>query len=111
MIKLLTLSLFISSCSVLETATSSFSTMREIGKMEGRNEVMQALKKNKEDLKQLSHIIMTKITDTTLFDEEKQHQELITMGMALTALLNDRKKLKEKLKELANTPLSEPAND
>lgn len=96
--KLVIFVFLLSSCSVLDSVPSILNTSREIGKLEGRAEVLEALKANKQDLNVLKKKLAHTAVDMTL-EETASEQELLGISLMLVSLLKERRELKKKLKD------------
>lgn len=112
--KYLILVLLFSSCSVLETASKAVTVPYDIGKLQGRAEVLEELRKNKEQINELKKNLGHHLVEVSLDDEMEVDLIALTPPLvALIQLLENRKALKTRLNELKDvtTPLSESAED
>ena len=101
-VKLILLSIFLTSCSVFRTAQDAVTTAVEYGKLQGRQEVIDELAKNKKKLNELKKIVGYTLIDLTL-EEEKEIMRTVPQIIGLLQLLRNRQGLKERLKDVEQT--------
>ena len=94
--------MMMTSCSVFKTAQDAVTTAVEYGKLQGRQEVIDELAKNKKKLNELKKIVGYTLIDLTL-EEEKEIMQTMPLMMGLLQLLRNRQALKERLKDVEQT--------
>ena len=88
--------LLFSSCSALSTVTDVFEGTYQMGKYEGRQEVLEALEDNKKQLHTLKKSLGHALVEVSLEDEVEISQ-LLPQLLLVGQLLSKRKNLKEEL--------------
>ena len=94
--------MMMTSCSVFKTAQDAVTTAVEYGKLQGRQEVIDELAKNKKKLNELKKIVGYTLIDLTL-EEEKEIMRTVPQIIGLLQLLRNRQGLKKRLKDVEQT--------
>ena len=94
----------LSSCSILDTATKAITVPYDMGKFHGRQEVLDELAKNKKKLNDLKKIVAHQLLDLS-FEKEKEVMTLLPGLMSVAQLLENRKALKKRLKDVSTSEL------
>ena len=95
-LKVLFLTLLISSCGVFETAKEALTVPYDVGKFQGRMEIIQELERNKKKISDMKKILAAKLIDLSE-EDEKQVMMLAPEMLGMLQLLENRKALKRHL--------------
>lgn len=99
MIRIFLLAILISSCGMFEKAKDALIVPYDVGKFHGRIEVLQELKKNKNQISEMKKILAAKLIDLSE-EDEKQVMMLAPEMLGMLQLLENRKALKKHLKNV-----------
>ena len=100
-VKYILLLSLLASCSTLETL---YSVPKEIGRLEGRKEVLKALDTNKKKLNELKKVVAHHLVELSLDDDKDiQVEQYLPQLLLLTQLLNERKQLKKALENATSS--------
>ena len=99
MIRIILLALLVSSCGMFEKAKEALIVPYDVGKFHGKMEILQELKKNKNQITDLKKVLATQLVDLSE-EDEKQVMTLAPGMLAMLQLLENRKALKKHLKNV-----------
>ena len=102
MIKSIILVVLLSSCSVLDNVKDTVTGAYDVGRFKGRMEVLDELRRNKEQIDILKKNLVGKLMDMQSQDD-REVTALVPELLGLVQLISNRKDLKDHLKTVDET--------